>query len=135
MMNQLVKSDNRDLSILLHQTGGLTHPFAQEIKLLDCHIAGTTHRNLTAVEPRLQPGAIFKLRREPANKHDALAIAVDTADNQNLGFIPREKNEVLARLLDAGKLLEARLTAKEWKPGYSDKNWLRLDIAVYLRDL
>lgn len=134
-MNELVKPINQDLSVLLHRSGGVARPFAQEIRLLDCRIAGTSHRDLTAIEPQLEIGAIFTLRREPANQYDRLAIAVYTKENANLGFIPRDKNEVLARLLDAGKLLEARLTAKEWKTGYSNKNWLQLEITVYLRDL
>lgn len=134
-MSELVKVNNQGLSILLHESGGLTRPFGTEVNLLDCCIAGTTHRALETVEPLLELNAIFNLRREPANKYDSLAVAVYTIENAHLGYIPREKNEILAHLLDHGKLLEARLNRKEWKPGYSNKNWLRLDITVFLRDL
>ena len=37
--------------------------------------------------------------------------------------------EVLARLMDAGKLLFGRLEAKSWVGG-----WLKLEIRVFLRD-
>jgi hypothetical protein len=70
------------------------------------------------------------LRREPGNPHDALAIRVQRSDGTLLGYIPRSRNEVLARLMDAGKLIVARLETKEWQ-GW----WLRLEIKVVLREV
>ena len=43
--------------------------------------------------------------------------------------IPRNKNEVIARLLDAGKKFFATIQAKEW-----EGNWLRIEIKVFLKD-
>ncbi len=40
------------------------------------------------------------------------------------------KNEILSKLMDAGKLLFGRLDEKNWFG-----RWLKLDIQVYLRDL
>ena len=59
-----------------------------------------------------------------------LAILVLDLNGAKLGYIPRTKNEVLARLMDAGKLLYARIEAKVWLG-----EWLKLDICVLLRDL
>jgi len=53
-----------------------------------------------------------------------------TEDGQKLGYVPQERNEILSRLMDAGKLLFGRLDEKNWVG-----RWLRLDIQVYLRDL
>jgi hypothetical protein len=49
--------------------------------------------------------------------------------NTNVGYIPRDKNEVIARLMDAGKQFFAVVAAKEW-----EGNWLRLEVKVYLKD-
>ena len=70
------------------------------------------------------------LKREPKNKNDDKAILILTEDGQKLGYVPKEKNEVLSNLMDAGKLLFGRLDEKSWMGP-----WLRLDIQVYLRDL
>ncbi len=44
--------------------------------------------------------------------------------------MPRADNTVLSRLMDAGKLLYAKV--KSVDGGY---NWLRIDIDIYMRDL
>jgi hypothetical protein len=109
--------------------GGMPLPYAREILLLSCHVAGTSHRELRPVEPELAPGEALVLRREPDNPHDARAIRVERAGGTALGYVPRRRNEVLANLLDAGKLLPARLIGKAWQG-----DWLRLEIEVLLRD-
>jgi hypothetical protein len=50
-----------------------------------------------------EPGAPLILRRDPDNEHDPNAIAVDTADGGQLGFVPRELAAELAPRLDAGE--------------------------------
>ncbi len=46
-----------------------------------------------------------------------------------IGYIPKTKNEVLARLMDAGKQFYATIHAKEM-----EGNWLKLEIKVMLKD-
>jgi hypothetical protein len=121
------------LLVLIHGafTGaGTLQPFAREIMLIACRVAGTSHRPLSEIEPALQPGAFLPLQRDPDNPHDPLAIRIHNEQGVHLGFVPREKNEVLARLMDAGKLLFGRLVAKEWKG-----DWLKLEVRIFLRDL
>jgi hypothetical protein len=48
------------------------------------------------------PGCALTLRREPANEHDANAIAVLTAPGAQLGWVPRAVAAELAPGLDAG---------------------------------
>lgn len=104
-------------------------PFGQELHLLDCHVAGTSHVDLSAVEPDLEPGQVLVFRREPDNPHDSLAIRINDAEGHKLGYVPRAKNEILARLMDAGKLIFGRLEAKAWRDA-----WLKLDIGIFLSD-
>ncbi len=109
--------------------GGLL-PFTKEIMLIECQIAGTSHRDLKEVEPSLLAGSLLPLKREPSNPHDPLAIMIFDEAGHHLGYIPRAKNEALARLMDAGKLLFARLESKRW-----EGEWLCGEVRVFLRDL
>ena len=48
-------------------------------------------------------------RRGPGNKRDKPAIEILDLEEQGPGYVPRDKNEVLARLLDAGKLVFGKI--------------------------
>lgn len=85
-------------------------PFARDIFLLETHIAGIQYHQAKTIRAELQPGLMLKLLREPNNVHDRLAIGILTLDNIKLGYVPRLRNAVLARLMDAGKLLVAEVT-------------------------
>lgn len=131
MENSLVPIDPALLALIhgsFGKDGGLL-PFAREIMLVECPIAGTSHRPVKEIEPTLAPGAFLVLKREPQNPHDALAIMILTEAGEHLGYVPRAKNEALARLMDAGKLLFARLETKAWQG-----DWLKVEVHIYLRD-
>lgn len=121
-------------------------PFARDIFLLETHIAGIQYHQAKTIRPELQPGLMLKLLREPNNVHDRLAIEILTLDNIKLGYVPRLRNAVLARLMDAGKLLVAEVTRviepeaagdedeslywdEESRP-YHDKNEVRFRISL-----
>ena len=48
----------------------------------------------------MSPGESLTLMREPNNPYDKKAIALYHR-NRKIGFVPREKNEVLSKLLDS----------------------------------
>jgi len=100
----------------------------KEILVLECLVAGTSFRKLDALEHELISEVKIELKRDTANEHDKMAVELLFNTNK-IGYIPREKNEVIARLLDAGKTFFGILHAKEW-----EGNWLRLDIKIYLKD-
>ena len=100
----------------------------KEILVLECLVAGTSFRKLQDLEPELISEVKIELKRDTKNEHDKMAVEL-LFNNNKIGYIPRDKNEVIARLLDAGKSFFGILHAKEW-----EGNWLRLDIKVYLKD-
>ena len=57
----------------------------------------------------LQLADALLLRREPDNVHDELAIVILTVTAQKLGYLPKFRNSVLARLMDAGKSMVAEV--------------------------
>ena len=100
----------------------------KEILVLECLVAGTSFRKLQDLEPELISEVKLELKRDNKNEHDKMAVELLFNKNK-IGYIPKEKNEVIARLLDAGKSFFGILHAKEW-----EGNWLRLDIKIYLKD-
>lgn len=100
----------------------------KEILVLECIVAGTSFRKLDDVEAELKSEVKLEVKRDAKNKFDDWAVALHFGKT-NIGYIPRDKNEVIARLMDAGKHFFAVVTAKEW-----EGNWLRLEVKVYLKD-
>ena len=132
MSQAIVKIDPKYLEIVRTSltNNGLPKPFVQEVELLDCNVAGTTFLDLDDIEPKLKKHQLLMLQREIKNEYDNNAILILTEGGQKLGYVPQDKNEVLSKLMDAGKLLFGRLDEKSWVD-----DWLKLDIQVYLRDL
>lgn len=105
-------------------------PFQNKIVLYDnLRIAGTTHvHGIDGIAERLEVGMDLRLERDPGNLADSWAIKVYAAD-ERIGYVPADCNELLARLMDGGKALSAKLTGKE-KVG----NWNKLHMEVSLDD-
>src|SRR5690349_6648634 len=83
--------------------GGLNlDVFRREITVLECLISGTSFCDLNEIGPRLEAGCALGAKREPKNEFDPFAVSL-WAGKMKVGYIPREKNEVIARLMDAGK--------------------------------
>ena len=101
-------------------------PLATSIVLLRCEIAGTGHHCDEDSGHRLVEAPRLALVREPDNEHDADAVAVHL-DGQRVGYIPRRHNTVLARLLDAGTCMHARVVSV-LDP--EDGPWLDAEIEV-----
>ena len=134
MIQSLTVIDPAILAIIKSSFGkdGLPLPFVKEIYLMDCHVAGTSHLDLSTVELGLTLESPLIFKREPDNRHDPLAILIFDEHGNRLGYVPRAKNEVTARLMDAGKLIFGRLAGKGLE-GY-DGTWLKLQVRVYMRD-
>ena len=101
----------------------------RETLLARMHVAGTAYYDAEAVADRLRPGQRLALRRQPGNRHDALAIEVFGPLGHKLGYVPRRRNEMPARLIDSGKRLSARAESIE-RPC----NWLNIQMSLYLDD-
>lgn len=105
-------------------------PFANRIVLLeDAYVAGTTHvRNIDSIADAIEIGQELELVRDTANTQDAWAIRV-LACGERVGYVPADRNEVLARLMDGGKKLRATVTEKELIG-----HWHKIHMEVYLDD-
>ncbi len=127
MSSELIKI-NPALLALVKGTGSLL-PFARELIVLECQVAGTSYQNIEETEPHLKTNDRFLLIRETENKYDKFAVAIYTSNREKLGYLPRSKNETIARLLDAGKMMFGILRSKQWVD-----EWLKLELVVWLVD-
>jgi len=72
-------------------------------------LAGFRYHAAAELWQELRVGDALELTREPANPHDANAVAV-TWRGHKLGYVPRRDNAALAWGLDRGERLQARIS-------------------------
>ena len=77
--------------------------------LMVTRLAGVQYYAFSDGTLPLDRGAEVALRREPSNCHDERAIEVYTLAGDKLGYVPRSRNTLLARLIDGGHTLRGRL--------------------------
>ena len=103
-------------------------PLVNEIHLFDTYIAGTSFLEDTTVLDTLNQNDKLTLKRED-NKYDEKAILVLNSTNNKLGYIPEKDNQIFSRLMDAGKLLIAKVNKID---KYND--FTKVSIGIYLVD-
>ena len=129
--NGLIAQHRQDLEKAVDEDrnlGDLIKPLVREIHLFDSFIAGTTHLADDAVLSDISEGEKLMLRRE-VNKFDENAILILKKDGRKLGYVPEKDNIVFARMMDAGKMLEARITDIMKRGSFT-----RIAIGIYLID-
>ncbi|MDO5295511.1 MAG: HIRAN domain-containing protein [bacterium] len=133
MSELITATQDTGLVNLLHGKGGdlaVPMPFERDIFLFDTYIAGTSYvEGIEDLEPFLMEGEKLNFFREPHNAYDSKAIVIKNDDGIKLGYVPKKDNAVFSRLMDAGKMLFGRISAKKYKG-----SWLKIDIKIYLRD-
>lgn len=129
MANELTKKEQTFVSVVDgHELGDIIKPLIKEIHLFDSYIAGTTHLRDKSVLEEIKIGDMLKLQRED-NKFDSNAILILYEDGRKLGYVPEKDNIIFARLMDAGKLLKAKITKIEQKGSFK-----QISVGIYLVD-
>ena len=109
-------------------------PLGRDIFLLETHVAGLPYHQANIAVPSLVVGGSLILRREPANPHDELAIEILAREGLKLGYVPRHRNPVLARLMDAGKQLLATVASIGADSRYATDEMPDVRLNISLRD-
>ena len=81
---------------------------AAHILLQDSPLAGFQYHAGKTLWPQMQVGDALALVREPDNPYDANAVRVEWQGHK-IGYVPRRENHDVARLIDRGQRLEARI--------------------------
>jgi hypothetical protein len=89
--------------------------------------AGLRYHEAKAVWDQMQIGDALTLVREPDNPYDARAVRVEW-NGHKLGYIPRIENEAVARQMDRGNALQARVTRLTYYRNHRRK----LELEVFL---
>ena len=63
------------------------------------------------------------------NKYDSNAIMVLNTEKKKLGYVPEKDNVIFARLMDAGKLMVAKISKITQKGSFK-----QISIGIYLVD-
>ena len=131
MAHELTQKEETMVSVVQgNELGDIIKPLIKEIHLFDSYIAGTTHLKDKSALDEIQVGDMLTLQREE-NKFDSNAIMILTADKKKLGYVPEKDNVIFARLMDAGKLLKAKITKIQNKGDY----FKQINVGIYLVDI
>ena len=133
-MPRIIKMDNGIVKLTpellaMMGSGGVNAlaPFSREIYLLDIVVAGTSFcEHLDEVESLLVPDTVLKMIRQPENKYHNQAIGI-YFNNTRIGWVPMEHNEVISRLMDAGKAFFCRIEKTTRK-----KEWLQVRARIFM---
>ena len=130
MSNELVEQKTGELVSAINQQGlgELIKPLIREIHLFDSFVAGTTHLKDASVLEEINVGDKLKLIRED-NKFDSNAVMILTEEGKKVGYVPEKDNIIFARLMDAGKLLSAKITQIKKRGTFH-----QISIGIYLVD-
>ena len=127
--NELTTSDKQSLATLNEtQLSDIIKPLSDEIHLFDSFVAGTLQLEDKSVLKGLKVGDKLILQREDS-KFDENTINIFTEDKKNIGYVPEKDNVIFARLMDAGKLLNAKIKNIETKGSF-----MTISIGIYLID-
>lgn len=129
MAYDIIESKQNQVSLLNNrELGDIIKPLTNEIHLFDTYVAGTTHLDDPTVLDTVVIGMSLNLQREN-NKFDDKAILILTENRRKLGYVPERDNIIFSRLMDAGKLLKAKVSQIEKRGGFT-----QISIQIYLVD-
>ncbi len=89
------------------------------------YVAGFQYYDGPDIIHQLRAGQRYELVAEPENPHDAFAVAIYW-HNRQLGYIPRQENRSLSRLLQQGGKLHCQAVSANAQAA----PWLALEVAV-----
>jgi hypothetical protein len=129
MSNELTVKNEDLLAVVTDRNlGEILKPLVNEIHLFDTVIAGTSFIKDSSLLEALEPNEKLILQRED-NKFDSKAILILNSQKQKLGYVPERDNQIFSRLMDAGKLLIAKVISVMNNDGF-----YRVRIGIWLVD-
>lgn len=110
--------------------GAAESPSAR-IVVQNAPLAGFVYYDGQAVWDQMKTGDRLTLVREPANAHDSQAIRLEW-QGRMLGYVPKRDNSDLARQMDHGARVEARIT--DLRRAANGRHRISYEISVPLRN-
>ncbi len=117
MKNELTKTNTGQIALMDKQElSDIIKPLSREIHLFDSFVSGTLKIKDDELIKKLKAGDKLILQREESI-FDSNTINIFTEDKAKIGYVPEKDNVIFARLMDAGKLLIARINSIAFKSG------------------
>ena len=116
--------------LLAAGTAAATEGATARIVVQHAPLAGFVYYDGQSVWDQMKIGDRLTLVREPANSHDANAVRLEW-QGRMLGYVPRRDNSDLARQMDHGAPVEARIT--ELRRAGKGRNRISYEIYVPLK--
>ena len=132
-MNVIIRIDENNIISVLDSLGSgldIGKPFSKQIFLISATVAGSYYvDNIHDLLEEIKIGDKLQFIREPENQYDELAILVKDKNHNKLGFVPRNKNPILARLMDAGKMIFGTVKAVS-----DDNDYIKIEMEIFMQD-
>ena len=130
MANELVVVEENWLE-LAGKFNDLPMPFEKTVFLTECHLAGTLAIEDMLVRTKsVVKGTMLALKRNATDAQDEKAVSVHADGGVLVGYVPRRYAAIMARLMDAGKALSAKVTEKAL-----EGHWLDLSVAIEMKEV
>ena len=131
MANELVATARRVGALALTDAfGDVIRPFVRDIFVKEVQLDGTVSvDDVLVLAKDVRRGDWLALRRVK-DAPDAFVVAVLNAAGETIGFVSRLEREIVARLMDAGKKMKAKVVSKRL-----DGHWLDMRLGLYLEDV
>ena len=106
------------------------HAQSGEVRMLvqSSLLAGFQYYRGGQLWDEIKVGDPLTLAREPANPHDSNAVRVEWRGHK-LGYVPRRENQAVARHMDSGGKVEARVS----KLTQHRNPWQRIEFEVFVK--
>ena len=92
-------------------------------------LAGFVYYDGQSVWDRMKTGDRLTLIREPGNPHDGNAVRIEW-QGRMLGYVPRKDNADLARQMDHGAAVEARITSLARAANGRNRLWYEIYVPL-----
>ncbi len=136
--NEIASITSSELAGLIFSPFGseVSKPFSRQIFLTHMYLNGSNHvDDIEEYIEGLSIGDRVQMLREPKNEYDEYAVVVRDMDGNKLGYIPRNNNHIVARLMDAGKLLYGIVTnIRDMDDMEYYSQYRPIQIAIYMED-
>jgi hypothetical protein len=120
----------RALFVTAVLAGAQLHAQNAEIRMLvqSSPLAGFQYYQGGPLWDEIKVGDALTLAREPANPHDSNAVRVEWRGHK-LGYVPRRDNQAVARHMDSGGTVEARVS----RLTQHRNPWQRIEFEVFVK--
>lgn len=94
-----------------------------------CSLSGLSHHNYAFFAKQLDAGDEITLERDVGNRYDDFAIKA-LYEGEQIGWIPKGQNEILARLLDHNLDIRAKVIAHDTSKSLDQRVYVMICLAV-----